>query len=69
MASHAVQPLGIPVVYLVDCSGLFLPEQAHTFPGRTGAGAGGREGPPPSTGPSFNCEAMQPPSHRLRGSW
>src|SRR5258706_6181855 len=31
--------LRLPVVYLVDCSGLFLPEQAHTFPGRTGAGA------------------------------
>ncbi|MDQ7008038.1 MAG: carboxyl transferase domain-containing protein [Acidobacteriota bacterium] len=31
--------LRIPVVYLVDCSGLFLPEQARTFPGLTGAGA------------------------------
>jgi 3-methylcrotonyl-CoA carboxylase beta subunit len=31
--------LRLPVLYLVDCSGLFLPEQAHTFPGRTGAGA------------------------------
>ena len=31
--------LRLPVVYLVDCSGLYLPEQAHTFPGRTGAGA------------------------------
>lgn len=30
--------LRLPVVYLVDCSGLFLPEQAHSFPGRTGAG-------------------------------
>ncbi|MCZ6596083.1 MAG: propionyl-CoA carboxylase, partial [Planctomycetota bacterium] len=30
--------LSIPVIYLVDCSGLFLPEQARTFPGRTGAG-------------------------------
>lgn len=30
--------LKIPVVYLVDCSGLFLPEQARSFPGRTGAG-------------------------------
>ncbi len=30
--------LRLPVIYLVDCSGLFLPEQAHTFPGRTGAG-------------------------------
>ncbi len=31
--------LRVPVIYLVDCSGLFLPEQAKTFPGRTGAGA------------------------------
>jgi len=31
--------LRLPVIYLVDCSGLFLPEQAHTFPGRYGAGA------------------------------
>jgi acetyl-CoA carboxylase carboxyltransferase component len=30
--------LRIPVIYLVDCSGLFLPEQARTFPGTTGAG-------------------------------
>ncbi|MEZ5974742.1 MAG: carboxyl transferase domain-containing protein [Planctomycetota bacterium] len=30
--------LRLPVIYLVDCSGLFLPEQSHTFPGRTGAG-------------------------------
>jgi len=30
--------LGIPVVYLVDCSGLFLPEQSKSFPGRRGAG-------------------------------
>ena len=30
--------LGIPVVYLVDCSGLFLPEQSKSFPGRYGAG-------------------------------
>lgn len=30
--------LRLPVVYLVDCSGLFLPEQARSFPGRTGAG-------------------------------
>jgi len=30
--------LGIPVVYLVDCSGLFLPEQSRSFPGRRGAG-------------------------------
>ena len=31
--------LRLPVVYLVDCSGLYLPEQGHTFPGRSGAGA------------------------------
>ena len=31
--------LRLPVIYLVDCSGLFLPEQSSTFPGRTGAGA------------------------------
>lgn len=30
--------LRIPVVYLIDSSGLFLPEQSNTFPGRTGAG-------------------------------
>jgi len=30
--------LRLPVVYLVDCSGLFLPEQARSFPGPTGAG-------------------------------
>ncbi|RMF76000.1 MAG: propionyl-CoA carboxylase [Acidobacteria bacterium] len=30
--------LRLPVIYLVDSSGLFLPEQARTFPGRTGAG-------------------------------
>ena len=30
--------LRVPVIYLVDCSGLNLPEQSHTFPGRTGAG-------------------------------
>ncbi|MGH9869097.1 MAG: acyl-CoA carboxylase subunit beta [Candidatus Polarisedimenticolia bacterium] len=31
--------LRAPVIYLVDCSGLFLPEQGRTFPGRAGAGA------------------------------
>ncbi|MCC6408380.1 MAG: propionyl-CoA carboxylase [Planctomycetes bacterium] len=30
--------LRLPVVYLVDCSGLYLPEQAQSFPGATGAG-------------------------------
>jgi len=30
--------LKLPVIYLVDCSGLFLPEQSKTFPGKLGAG-------------------------------
>jgi len=30
--------LRLPVIYLVDCSGLYLPEQVRTFPGKTGAG-------------------------------
>ncbi len=30
--------LRLPVIYLVDCSGLFLPEQARSFPGAHGAG-------------------------------
>jgi acetyl-CoA carboxylase carboxyltransferase component len=30
--------LKVPVIYLVDCSGLFLPEQGRTFPGKSGAG-------------------------------
>ncbi len=30
--------LRLPVVYLVDSSGLFLPEQSRSFPGATGAG-------------------------------
>jgi 3-methylcrotonyl-CoA carboxylase beta subunit len=30
--------LKLPVIYLVDCSGLFLPEQGRTFPGKRGAG-------------------------------
>jgi acetyl-CoA carboxylase carboxyltransferase component len=30
--------LKVPTVYLVDCSGLFLPEQRRTFGGATGAG-------------------------------
>jgi acetyl-CoA carboxylase carboxyltransferase component len=38
-AQEAALRLRVPVVYLVDCSGLFLPEQSTTFPGRTGAGA------------------------------
>jgi acetyl-CoA carboxylase carboxyltransferase component len=38
-AQEVALRLRLPVVYLVDCSGLFLPEQSATFPGRTGAGA------------------------------
>ena len=30
--------LRLPTVYLVDCSGLFLPEQSRSFPGARGAG-------------------------------
>ncbi|MCA9674581.1 MAG: propionyl-CoA carboxylase [Kofleriaceae bacterium] len=30
--------LRIPTIYLVDCSGLFLPEQSRSFPGARGAG-------------------------------
>ncbi|MCP4449171.1 MAG: propionyl-CoA carboxylase [Myxococcales bacterium] len=30
--------LRLPTVYLVDCSGLFLPEQSNSFPGARGAG-------------------------------
>ena len=30
--------LRLPVIYLVDCSGLYLPEQSRSFPGRWGAG-------------------------------
>ncbi|MDP2305929.1 MAG: carboxyl transferase domain-containing protein [Pseudomonadota bacterium] len=37
-AQQMALDLRVPVVYLVDCSGLFLPEQALSFPGRTGAG-------------------------------
>ncbi|MDP6935525.1 MAG: carboxyl transferase domain-containing protein, partial [Myxococcota bacterium] len=37
-AQQVALRLRLPVVYLVDCSGLFLPEQARSFPGRTGAG-------------------------------
>ena len=37
-AQEVALRLRIPVIYLVDCSGLFLPEQARTFPGPTGAG-------------------------------
>jgi acetyl-CoA carboxylase carboxyltransferase component len=37
-AQRMALSLRLPVVYLVDCSGLYLPEQARTFPGATGAG-------------------------------
>jgi acetyl-CoA carboxylase carboxyltransferase component len=37
-AQEIARRLRLPVVYLVDCSGLFLPEQARSFPGPTGAG-------------------------------
>ncbi len=37
-AQEIALKLRLPVVYLIDCSGLFLPEQSKTFPGSTGAG-------------------------------
>ncbi|MCB9794186.1 MAG: propionyl-CoA carboxylase [Alphaproteobacteria bacterium] len=37
-AQQVALQLCLPVIYLVDCSGLFLPEQAASFPGRRGAG-------------------------------
>lgn len=37
-AQEIALKLKIPVIYLVDCSGLYLPEQAHAFPGKNGAG-------------------------------
>jgi len=37
-AQEVALRLRLPVIYLVDCSGLFLPEQARTFPGKLGAG-------------------------------
>lgn len=37
-AQEIALKLKIPVVYLIDCSGLFLPEQSKTFPGKSGAG-------------------------------
>jgi acetyl-CoA carboxylase carboxyltransferase component len=36
-AQHIALRLRIPVIYLIDCSGLFLPEQSRSFPGPTGA--------------------------------
>ena len=37
-AQRMALELRLPVVYLVDCSGLFLPEQSRSFSGLTGAG-------------------------------
>ena len=37
-AQEMARRMALPVVYLVDCSGLFLPEQSRSFAGRTGAG-------------------------------
>ena len=37
-AQEVALRLRIPVIYLVDCSGLFLPEQSKTFSSRRGAG-------------------------------
>jgi acetyl-CoA carboxylase carboxyltransferase component len=37
-AQEIAERMRLPVVYLVDCSGLFLPEQANSFPGKRGAG-------------------------------
>lgn len=37
-AQEIALKLRLPVIYLVDCSGLFLPEQGQTFPGSRGAG-------------------------------
>jgi 3-methylcrotonyl-CoA carboxylase beta subunit len=37
-AQHMALRLRVPTLYLVDCSGLFLPEQSKSFPGAKGAG-------------------------------
>ncbi|NCG22400.1 MAG: propionyl-CoA carboxylase, partial [Rhodobacterales bacterium] len=37
-AQTMARELRLPLVYLVDCSGLFLPEQSRSFSSRTGAG-------------------------------
>lgn len=37
-AQHVALRLRLPVLYLVDCSGLFLPEQSNSFSGPRGAG-------------------------------
>ena len=38
-AQEVALRLRLPVIYLVDCSGLYLPQQSRSFPGRRGAGA------------------------------
>jgi acetyl-CoA carboxylase carboxyltransferase component len=37
-AQTMAMKLRLPTLYLVDCSGLFLPEQSRSFPGAQGAG-------------------------------
>jgi 3-methylcrotonyl-CoA carboxylase beta subunit len=37
-AQEMARRLRLPTIYLVDCSGLFLPEQSRSFPGLRGAG-------------------------------
>ncbi|AKF07578.1 acyl-CoA carboxylase subunit beta [Sandaracinus amylolyticus] len=37
-AQQMALKLRLPTIYLVDCSGLFLPEQSNSFPGARGAG-------------------------------
>ena len=37
-AQNMALRLRLPTIYLVDCSGLFLPEQSRSFPGAIGAG-------------------------------
>lgn len=37
-AQEIARRLKIPVIYLIDCSGLNLPNQSKSFPGATGAG-------------------------------
>jgi 3-methylcrotonyl-CoA carboxylase beta subunit len=37
-AQNMALRLRLPTIYLVDCSGLFLPEQSRSFPGARGAG-------------------------------
>jgi 3-methylcrotonyl-CoA carboxylase beta subunit len=37
-AQQMARRLRLPCIYLVDCSGLFLPEQSRSFPGARGAG-------------------------------